>query len=385
MQSSEMVGMTAKYANGSEILFTWADITKDTDLNNIRGLEVTGLLFEEANQIDRRYFEVAKTRIGRWNNDRCPAFILLNLNPSLGWVKDLFYDNWASGQLPSRHYFLEFDVEDARQCAGDAYVDGLKDLAPEEYARFVQNLWSYSDVPNQLIRFEWYKQCIADEPEINRAYRGILAIDPAWEGDDDTVFGRMHHDHVGWFEVYPKQDPDVSGVLGVERAQEFIIKSDDVVVDPIGVGAAAVLAIRNHKNGFFPNMFIGGDTPVDTYGILKMKNKRSEAHWLLREALKQQEITITHHPEFQRQALAIRYSSGDKEVYIRPKKEIKADIKVSPGYTDVAMMLVHQWKTTQSGLAGELFERQLTSTTQGILTRAQAERAAIIRGNRIRE
>lgn len=76
--------MRAQYKNGSEILFNWADVRGDPDLNNIRGLEVTGVLFEEANQIDKRYFEAAKMRVGRWNNHLCPAFIFLNLNPSLG-------------------------------------------------------------------------------------------------------------------------------------------------------------------------------------------------------------------------------------------------------------------------------------------------------------
>src|SRR5690242_14600206 len=65
--SIPIVDMTAKYPNGSEILFLWADITKDPDCNNVKGGEFTLLFFNEVNQIDQKYIEVGKTRVGRWN------------------------------------------------------------------------------------------------------------------------------------------------------------------------------------------------------------------------------------------------------------------------------------------------------------------------------
>ncbi len=386
MDDSVVVDMKAKYKNGSEIIFIWCDTTKDPELNNIRGLEVNGILFEEANQIDKKYFEVAKTRIGRWRPELCPDFIILNLNPSLGWVKELFYDNWANGTLPPKHYFIQFDENDARDASGEKYLENLKDLAGEEYNRFVKNIWDYSDIPNQLIKYEWYKQCIADEPlVIDPTLRGLLAIDPAWEGDDSTVFGRMHGNHLGWWEEYPKQDPDISGCLGYERATEYGIREEDVIVDPIGVGASTVVKMRNDLK-FFPTLFVAGAAPVDMFGILSVKNLRSEAHWLVREALKNNEITITHTPEFQRQCLGAKYSVDDKQIFIRPKKEMKADLKVSPGHLDVAQMLVHRWKTATSGLQQQLTSRQLVdkALTQ-YSSRATRERAQALRNNKMRE
>ena len=97
--SSVIIDMTARYQNGSEIMFIWADITKDPDLDNVKGLELTGALIEEANQISVRYLNLLKIRIGRWNNELCPKFILINLNPSIGWCKDMFYEPWANGTL----------------------------------------------------------------------------------------------------------------------------------------------------------------------------------------------------------------------------------------------------------------------------------------------
>lgn len=383
VNSSYISDLSAKYPNGSEILFIWADIGKDPDLDNVKGLELTGALIEEANQIDKRYFDMLKTRIGRWNNHLCPAFIMLNLNPSLGWVKDLFYENHINGTMPDGHFFMEFDEDDARQCAGEEYVKQLKDLPEAEYNRFVKNRWDYLDIPNQLIKYEWYKQCIAEDPFIRPDYRTLLAIDPAWEGDDATVFGAMHDNHIGWWEAYDKQDPDYSGIIGHQRALEYGVKPYDLIVDPIGVGAATALKLRNDLK-FEPDLFIAGAAPENTFGMLEMYNKRSEAHWLLREALKNEEITITHHPDFQRQCLALKYSVDEKKLRIRPKNEIKKEIHESPGYVDVAQMLIHRWKTSEGDLAKQLFGRQLAEkTASGLTSRAQADRMRIIKQGRI--
>jgi hypothetical protein len=377
--TSALVGMNAKYFNGSEILFIWCDETKDPDLNNVRGLEVNGGLFEEANQISKRYFELAKTRYGRWRPELCPSFLMLNLNPSLGWVKDLFYTNHANGTLPPRHYFMEFDEKDALDCSGAAYVDGLADLAPQEHSRFVKNNWDYSEVPNQLISYEWYKQCmVAEDPQIIITDRALGVTDPAWEGDDSTVFARMHANHIGWWEEYPKQDPDFSGVLAHERAKSFHVKQGDWIVDPIGVGSATVLKMRNDLN-YEPDMFYGGSPSTNMFGVLETFNKRSEAHWLLGEAMRQNEITFTHHPDFQKQCLAVRYFLDDKKIRILDKKELKKELHKSPGHLDCAMMLIHKWKTETSGLGAELMRRQNEKTQQQQSSgRAQRERAEAV-------
>lgn len=383
---SVVVDMAARYSNGSEILFIWADTSKDPDLDNVKGLELTGALIEEANQIDKRYFDILKTRIGRWNNHLCPPFIMINLNPSLGWVKDLFYDNYINDTLPEGYYFQQFDVKDAAECSGEEYVKVLGDLPDEEKKRYVFNKWEYQDIPNQLIRYEWYKQCKVEpeyEPEIDIVQRTLLAIDPAWEGKDETGFGIMNSSHIGWFELYQKQDPDFSGILGVEKAKELKIEEDDVIVDPIGVGASTVLKMRNDLE-FYPDLFIGGHEPIDIGGFLKCYNKRSEAHWILRECLRNDEITITHSLEAQKQLLAATYTVTDKKIKIAEKKIIAQESGGSPTILDLSAMLAHKYKTTNPEVTDKLFEKQTQGLVKGIQTRAERERQATIKLNRIR-
>lgn len=381
VNDSYIIDMSARYKTGSEILFVWADITKDPDLNNIRGLELTGALIEEANQINVKYFHLLKTRIGRWNNHKCHQFILLNLNPSVGWCKEIFYDNWVDGTLPERYYFEEFKVSDNDSLHKD-YVRGLDDLPEEERKRFVLNRWDYSDIPNQLIKYEWYKQCVLDQYEIKIGDRAMLAVDPAWEGTDETMLGRMHGSHFGWWEEYAKQDPDFTGDLAVERAKEYNIAQNDIIVDPIGLGAATVLRMRNHLK-VEPDLFYAGAAASDMEGLLALFNKRSEAHWFLREFLRKQEGTFHHHPRFQKQVLAIKYIIDEKKIKIIGKKEIKKDIHESPGYVDIAMMLVHKFYTSVVGAESAIFKDQLRETPSGaISSRAQRERREIT--NRIK-
>ena len=370
---SVITNMTAKYKNGSEILFIWCDISKDPELNNIRGLEVNGGLFEEGNQIDRKYFEISKTRIGRWRRELCPAFLIVNLNPSAGWVKDVFYDNWSNNTLPEGYYFLEFDETDAEQCSGKDYVESFNDLPKEEYDRFVKNKWNYSVAANQLINYEWYKNCMRMvDPVIISTDRVLGVTDPAWEGDDDTVFARMHGNHIGWWETYEKQDPDISGALAYEQVKTYKIASQDWIVDPVGVGSATVLKLRNVCK-YEPFMFYGGSPATNMFGVLEIFNQRSEGHWLLREAMRCGEITFTHTPEFQEQCLAAKYFIDEKKIRIVEKKAVKKDIGMSPGHTDCAMMLVHKWKTQNPTLTNELMERQLEKHTD-VSSRAQRER-----------
>jgi len=385
MDQSVVVDMVAKYQNGSEIVFIWCDKTKDPDLNNIRGLEVNGGLFEEANQIDKSYFELAKTRIGRWRPELCKSFIMLNLNPSMGWVKEEFYDNWVDDKLPERYYFEQFDIQDAEELSGKDYVETLHTLAKPEWERFVNNKWNYSEIPNQLISYEWYKNCKREsDPIISPTEYASGSTDPAWEGDDDTVIARMHGNHIGWWQSYPKQDPDDTGDLSVQIAKTYNIPAKQWIVDPVGLGSATVLRMRKQYN-YYPDLFYAGEESTDMHGTMPCFNKRSEALWLFREALREEEITFTHTPEFQKECLAPTYDIDEKKIRVISKKLIKKIIHKSPGMLDNAMMLIHKYKTENNDLMKELTERQIAITKPSFMTRAATDRLRAKRASRINE
>ena len=377
---STITNMTPKYKDtGSEIVFVWADTSKDPDLNNIKGLELTGALIEEANQIDEKYFSLLKTRIGRWNNEYCPQFIMLNMNPSAGWCKDIFYDNWANNTLQEGYFFSQFDEADIKELisSGDLsedFIEGLEDMPKEEYDRFVKNCWDYSEIQNQLVQYEWYKNACIDEYFIKKTDRGIMAIDPAWDGADPTGIARMHSNHIGWWEDYPKQDPTQTGLLGIQRADEFNIKPQDIVVDAVGVGSGVVSTMELNK--VYPDLFIGGASPEFQRGFLQTFNKRAEAHWLFREGLRKGELTITHNKNLQKQCTSTCYSTTDKVIKIEPKEKIAKKVGGSPTELDLASMLCHKYYTTGGSLNDEILSRQVNEILKGgnYSSRADKER-----------
>ena len=169
---------------------------------------------------------------------------------------------------------------------------------------------------------------------------------------------RMHGTHIGWWEEYPKQDPGVSGILAIARAQENHIKNTDVIVDGVGVGTGALSIMKDRK--FMPTVFVSGANPVLESKLLTPFNKRAEAHWLFREATRKAEVTIQHHPKFQRECTKSTYSTTDRVIKILSKEEMKKPKHIgwSPGKLDCATMLYHHHKTRSGTLQQELVDKQ---------------------------
>lgn len=169
-KSVEFSDFKAKYKNGSEILFLWCDPSKDPDNNNIKGLELTGALFEELNQIEKESFHTVRSRVGRWNaltssitgeSKDFPPFVLANCNPNNTWVKHDFYDPYVDGKLADDVYFHQSETCDNPHL-GASYLSTLNSLPDEQKQRYLNNSWHYNANPGALISLEDYLACLGD-------------------------------------------------------------------------------------------------------------------------------------------------------------------------------------------------------------------------------
>lgn len=327
----------ATYSNGSEILFIEADISKDPDLDKLKGLELTAALLEEANEMDYRVFNILKTRVGRWNEiegKTIPHFMLLTCNPADNWVKENFYTPWHEGLIKEPYYFLQAYPQDNPHNSPE-YLKSLEDLPEAEYQRYVKGNWDFADDPNQLISYEWLRNCQVDKYEIKTG-RTILAIDPAREGDDKTVFCYINEDCNYKFEEFSKIDTTQTGLLAIERARELKISPSDIIVDVVGVGGGVVDTMRSNR--FQPVSFIGGAKAESSPSFFTFSNKRAEAYWFLREALRKADIDIVQNEKLKKDLLSIRYSVTEKEIKIESKDAIKKRLGKSPDYADALSM-----------------------------------------------
>lgn len=348
--------MEARYPNGSVILFNWADITKDPNVDNVRGLECSIVFFNEANQMDKQYFDIAKTRVGRWNDIKCedgegrikPA-IFLDFNPNNAWVKGEFYDKYMDDALPKGTFFqLSLPTDNPFNNAD--YLKMLETLPLNEYKRYVLGNWEYDDNPAQLITYEMYKDCRITQEELDGMIDrdelkgdALLSIDPSDEGKDSTAFTYLKGKVFYKYEKDQKLDEIKAAHLAKERIVEHNIVH--TIVDSIGVGAgtAKTLIYAN----YLVYQFVAGEKPVTEEEFYHFKNKRAEAGWWLRKSMKELNIFFLHNSEVQKQLLSIEYETDDRVIKIAPKKLIKKKLGYSPDYYDSIVMgnylrLIHE-------------------------------------------
>lgn len=332
----KIVWETARYPNGSEILFVWADITKDPDLHRVRGLEVAGILFDEGDEVDRGYFDISFTRIGRWNIDsygnRAPAIVMVTCNPNKSWPKDVFYDRANENRLPS-DWFFQLSLPSDNPTVTKETWNLYKNLPEEYYNRYVKGLWDYDDDPAQLITYQMYKNVRVYKDDLDlKTLKGpeIFSIDPMDEGKDRMVMAFMRGDTIYDYEEKRKYDEIKAANLAKERYRER--NASNIIVDAIGVGAGTANTLKH--DDFPVYKFIAGGKPVTSERFFKFKNRRAEAGWLLRRDIRDENIQILHIPEVQKQLLAIKYKTDDKTIVIEPKAVIKKRLGYSPDYYD---------------------------------------------------
>jgi hypothetical protein len=343
-----IIDKIARYPNGSEILFRWADITKDRDCDNIKGGEYTWIFFNEANQISQKYISIGKTRVGRWNKFvnsdgefRIKPIVFMDCNPSDNWVKTDYYDKYVAGTLADNVYF-QLSLPDDNPFLEPEYWEMLNSLPEAEYNRFVKGLWEYSDDPNQLIPYEWIKRNLIEED--SKRPDEYMSADIAREGDDKTVFAYGTKSRCSKLEVFEKYNTMQSGEVFVNRLKEKKILENKSTIDVVGVGGGVVDYVR--KEGYRVRAFNSGESPNGNVGMLLFKNRRAEVYWKLREAFERDEYAIPNDEELIKELTNLRYFVDNKTIQIESKSEIKKRLGKSPDKADAVAML--KWISNQA-------------------------------------
>lgn len=127
--------------NGSVILFKGENYDNDKNLDWMRGLEVSGFLFEEINECTKDALDIAFARAGRWESEPRPApIIIATCNPSDTWVKEFVYDLWKKGELPERWLYIPSKITDNPYLTED-YKRNLKNMPKYKYMQLVEGNW----------------------------------------------------------------------------------------------------------------------------------------------------------------------------------------------------------------------------------------------------
>lgn len=174
--------------NGSAISFSEADRSKDRDQMRIKGVDATGSLIDEANELEEDSFDMILSRKGRKNKNGQPSINLITMNPNNGWAKRRYYDKWKKGRLPPNVVVIEFGIEDSWQSQQD--IAGLYRKAKWWVERYIHNNWNYSDEDMSLITsYLWEKSQVYERPKKDpeSPFNSYIGVDPSDKGKDTTM------------------------------------------------------------------------------------------------------------------------------------------------------------------------------------------------------
>lgn len=176
-------------------------------------------------------------------------------------------------------------------------------------------------------------------------------VDCARGGSDDTVLalrsGSMILPPISWPGKVTTDGPKTA-FLVAEALRKRKAESCPVVVDVIGIGAAVYDALKQMLPNVYAFNAAEASQARDRTKTLKIKNKRAEGHWKLREWLEDKEdpLYLPNHPKLKADLLAPRWDLTPQGIVVESKDDIKERLGRSPDYGDAVIMACVDLKAT---------------------------------------
>lgn len=222
------------HPNGSVIMFKGENYDNDKELNWLKGLEVSGFLFEEINECQEKTLDIAFGRAGRWESTPRPRpVILATCNPANNWIKKRVYDKWKTNTLPHNWLYIPSKITDNPYLTED-YKENLKNMPTYQYEVFVNGNWDI-----QLkVGGEAYKCFELDKHVFELQYNPNLPLHISF---DENVNPYLP---CGVFQIEGKEVRMIEEIAGV---------------NPMNTVKAVCGEIKRKYNGHKAGMFIYGD------------------------------------------------------------------------------------------------------------------------------
>jgi len=329
--------------NGSEIILFPESLATDPELNRWKGLEVNGFVLEEANELGEVSANKAIERAGSWiipatadNPDpiQPPPYVFFTFNPCSNWPRFWFYEPHADGGIEAPFYYLPSTAAD-NPYVPDAVRKAWENLPEEEYARFIEGSWEFTEDPDQLIKAEWILAArnVEDVPGAAR-----LGVDSARFGDDESVFTRVNGNALISIKAYSKisisRQADIA--MAMAANPEDPVDGPNIRIDTVGVGGgvADIMTARGWK---ITELIAGGSPWRRQKSFYHFKNVRSQMWWEAREKFRLGKLSMPEEipPRLFADLLAAKYRiSADKTVEVFSKDHMKTETGRSPDWAD---------------------------------------------------
>lgn len=248
---------------------------------------------------------------------------------------------------PRSRTFIPAKLDDNPFYSADGrYKSVLQSLPEPLRSQLLNGDFDAANMPDpfQIIPTDWVRQAQKRWTERERPNTPLTAvgIDPSRGGQDKTGIAKRYDN---WFDevvsypgVVAKDGPIVAELSRQAIGDE---KPAYINVDVNGIGSS----VYDHLKVMYENVrpFNGaeGSEYRDRSGKLKMRNKRAEMYWRMRDALDPEngdDIALPPDTELLADLCSARYEVSSAGVKVEDKEEIKERIGRSPDVGEAVMM-----------------------------------------------
>lgn len=197
--------------------------------------------------------------------------------------------------------------------------------------------------PFQIIPSEWVRMAQKRWMERERPTTPLTAVgvDPSRGGNDKTGIAKRYDN---WFDEvvsYPGVVAKDGGTVAELTRQAIESKPAYINVDVNGIGSSVFDHLKVMYDCVRPFNGAEGSEYRDKSGKLKMRNKRAEMYWRMRDALDPQgvdDLALPPDTELLADLCSARYSVTSAGVLVEEKEKIKERIGRSPDVGEAVMM-----------------------------------------------
>jgi hypothetical protein len=338
---------TEKYyqlINGSIIFYGGLKPSSEAvSTERLKSMELGWFAIDESTEIQKKYFDILKTRLRHKVNGRTIRYKgLLASNPEPGWVRSDFIDNKSPDQifipaLPTDNPYLP-----------EGYVDSLKRNLPSELVKkYLEGDWDVLEGENYLFPYSLVK--VAMERDLPTGEPVQAGLDVARMGGDEIILAIRYGPVVDIKYSRKFQDTmQTAGEVGLlidKEERQLKEWSGENLKIPIYVdipGLGGGVYDRLKEQGYDVYEFQpGGKASNNLYNdrVERFLNKKAEASWNLRNLLEAGEVSLPNDPILMSQLVSIRYEiRSDRKIKVESKEDAKKRGLKSPDRADAVIM-----------------------------------------------
>lgn len=323
------------FPNGSEILlkdlYTYPS---DPNFDELGSLEITGAFVDECNQIDKKAWNILKSRI-RYRLDEYGLMpkILGTCNPAKNWVYSDFFQPKQRDELPEDKQFIQALLSD-NPFISKHYRDNLLSLDKISKMRLLFGDWTYDNDPAALMSIDKINDIFTNNflPGGDK----YITADIARFGKDTTTiiyWDGLRAERV--VQLRKKATTSVSEMIQGMRKM-YHVPMSRVVIDEDGIGGGVV----DQLDGCYG--FVNNARALEGENFANLK---SQCYFKLAELVNDNEIYVNcDDPTIKQQLVEeleqVKQKDMDKDgkKAVIPKDKVKELIGRSPDLSDSLMM-----------------------------------------------